>query len=395
MTQGAGDASKDTPHVPQPVHAFLALLQKLMRVPIRDVEVQGRDIARQATIALVPIDAFISAYRATILKAGAKDAIPPEALQRADQLLALVLEGYDRALREHDRYTAKLREEVLERRRREKQMQETQLRTEREIDAMREDMRLQTAFQVGQTLEQTKLQAQFKSHQREQADLIYALSHDLKSPTQTVLMLLDMFREDHSGKEVDFSLIGLSESTISRMQLMLESLRSLALAVDTDPIFEPLDLNTIVGDVIDDIQNEVVSSGAETDVGPLPAMEGIGFQMRHLFKHLLSNAIKFRHADRPVKITVRDVGHEHSSRVRLEISDNGIGIAPAYHESVFRLFNRLHTYEDYPGSGLGLALCTRIAQNHNGAITLRSQLGAGATFEVSLARQARRCPGLA
>ena len=109
-------------------------------------------------------------------------------------------------------------------------------------------------------------------------------------------------------------------------------------------------------------------------------------QLRLLFQNLICNAIKFRSPNRPLEVKIRSTGSRDGRKQRIAISDNGIGIAPEFHERIFGLFQRLHSYEAFPGSGLGLALCQRIVANHGDRIDLRSAPGEGSTFAFALPR---------
>ena len=128
---------------------------------------------------------------------------------------------------------------------------------------------------------------------------------------------------------------------------------------------------------LDNLRNAVNESGAVVTHDPLPTVMGDEKQWAQLFQNLLSNAIKFR-------------GHEppriHVSAKRTEVGwlfsirDNGIGLDPQYADRIFVIFQRLHTREDYPGTGIGLAICKKIVERHNGRIWVESDLGKGATF---------------
>ncbi|MDH5531730.1 MAG: ATP-binding protein, partial [Paracoccaceae bacterium] len=107
-------------------------------------------------------------------------------------------------------------------------------------------------------------------------------------------------------------------------------------------------------------------------------------QMRMLFQNLISNAIKFRDPARRLCVTIAGRTEETTGKAVFEISDTGIGIAPEHQQKVFGLFQRLHLHDDYPGSGLGLALCHRIVSNHGGEVGVTSVPGAGSTFTFTL-----------
>ena len=384
MRSQAKSAAHDLHDERDALAMFCHLLDNVIRAPVDDIDQQGADVAQLAVGQRMQFTPFIHAPRHALTSTPPGRQIGPRATARADELLSLVLDRFDRAFTDYGAYGNKLKAEVLERRRIEKKLLETQSMLERHNENAREELRLQTAFLVDRTKEQEKLLSKLKSQQREQADFTYAVSHDLKSPTNTVLMLLKLFREETTDHGLDVSLINMAETTLERMQTMLDSLLDLAQTVDAEPVFTSIDMNDLVQDVIADINEAVRTTSTTLDIGPLPVINGVEFQIRHLIQNLLSNAVKFRKPDAPLHICIEDVSFDESAFACIQVKDNGIGIAPAYPEEIFGIFSRLHTQEDYPGSGLGLALCKRVVENHKGKITVMSRLDFGSTFEVTL-----------
>jgi signal transduction histidine kinase len=128
-------------------------------------------------------------------------------------------------------------------------------------------------------------------------------------------------------------------------------------------------------------------------VEKLPVYNGVAFQLRQLFIHVLDNAIKFHQSGSTphVNVTVALVdgnsasGLDQSQRYyRIDVTDNGIGIEPQFLDRVFELFQRLHSKDKYPGSGIGLSICRKVLENHQGVITVTSTLGEGSTFSIYL-----------
>ena len=129
------------------------------------------------------------------------------------------------------------------------------------------------------------------------------------------------------------------------------------------------------------LQLSITQSGATITRDPLPAVKADGGQLEHLFLNLLGNAIKFRGQEPPAI----HVGAESTGRqARIYVKDNGIGIDPRYAERIFVIFQRLHRRDEYPGTGVGLALCKRIVERHGGRIWVESAPGEGATFHFTL-----------
>jgi signal transduction histidine kinase len=117
-------------------------------------------------------------------------------------------------------------------------------------------------------------------------------------------------------------------------------------------------------------------------LGKLPEIAADSLQMRQLFQNLISNALKFRLADTPPEISID--ASVTDGVAAITVRDNGIGFDPQYSRRIFRIFERLHSRSEYPGTGIGLALCRKIAERHGGTITAESSPGAGATFTVTI-----------
>jgi light-regulated signal transduction histidine kinase (bacteriophytochrome) len=144
-----------------------------------------------------------------------------------------------------------------------------------------------------------------------------------------------------------------------------------------------VDLNACLKQAMSNLRTVVEETHAQIRSPQLPASTGDQSQLVHVFQNLLSNAIKFR-GTRPPMVTI--TCEPHGSQWLLGVHDNGIGIPKEFTERIFELGRRLHTREEYPGSGIGLALCRRIVERHGGRIWAESQNGEGSTFYVLLPR---------
>jgi signal transduction histidine kinase len=147
-----------------------------------------------------------------------------------------------------------------------------------------------------------------------------------------------------------------------------------------------VDLNKVVDEVLDDM--EIINNKAKITKSNLPEISGHAIQMRQLFQNLISNAIKFNDSPEPlVDISseiVQDESAASGKTCKIYIKDNGIGFSPEYKTKIFEVFQRLHGKAEYPGTGMGLAICKKILENHNGNITVESEEGIGSTFIVEL-----------
>jgi signal transduction histidine kinase len=184
------------------------------------------------------------------------------------------------------------------------------------------------------------------------------------------------------------------QSAAARMQELIEGLLTLSRVTRRARNFEQVDLGEVVQQVISDLEAQLERVNGRVEIGKLPTIQAEPLQIRQLLQNLIANALKFHRADEPplVKIEARYVTpreqRAHRSladeKCRITIEDNGIGFEPQYAERIFGIFQRLHTRDVYEGTGIGLAICRRIAEFHGGQITVQSVPGKGSTFEVLL-----------
>lgn len=219
---------------------------------------------------------------------------------------------------------------------------------------------------------------------RELEQFTYAASHDLQEPLRMVSSYLQLIKERYSGELDDDAdvFIGFATEGAERMQDLVNDLLSLSRVRTTGRVFKPEDMNQILALVLTNMQLAAKESGADIQVDPLPTLPVDRTQMLQLFQNLISNALKYRRADKPPVITV-SVKRQSGSYV-FSVKDNGIGIDPAYHDRIFGMFQRLHSRREYPGTGVGLAICSKIVERHGGALWVESSTDKGATFFIKL-----------
>ncbi len=142
-----------------------------------------------------------------------------------------------------------------------------------------------------------------------------------------------------------------------------------------------MDMNKVVETVKNNLHVAIQEAGAQVSIEPLPTVLADESQMTQVLQNLISNAIKFRGTEGPkVEVSARHRGH----RWIIAVKDNGIGIDPKYHENIFKMFQRLHTRDKYPGTGIGLAISKKIVERHGGRIWVESEEGKGSTFFFTL-----------
>lgn len=144
---------------------------------------------------------------------------------------------------------------------------------------------------------------------------------------------------------------------------------------------EPVGLDAVLDDVLADLRIRIEESGGPVEVADLPSVEADVDQLRPLFSNLLSNALKYS-GDEPSMVRVS--GERDDEMVVVSVQDSGIGIAPGQQDRSFEMFQRLHSREERDGTGVGFALCQRIAERHGGDVEVESEPGVGTTFHVSL-----------
>ena len=211
----------------------------------------------------------------------------------------------------------------------------------------------------------------------------YVASHDLQEPLRMVTSSLELVDNrygdelDEDGEEfLEFAIDG-----AERMRQMIDGLLEYS-RVDThgDP-FEPVDLDDILEDVLEDLQIRIDERNAEITTDDLPCIDGDDSQLRQVFQNLLSNAIKYSE-DEPPQVDISATRDDEQWII--SVQDNGIGIDPDEQERIFEVFQRLHTHEEHSGTGIGLALCRRIVERHGGNIWVESGLDEGSTLSFTV-----------
>ena len=217
--------------------------------------------------------------------------------------------------------------------------------------------------------------------------MAFVVSHDLQQPLNVVsrnLEMLDDVTRDDLGGEARESLIHARRGAES-LQRMLDAMRGYARVETRARPPQPVDLGAVVDRVVDLLEEERVEVDAEITHDPLPVVHADEAQMEQLIQNLLTNALKYR-GDRSPRIHVgcRDEG----DRWRLRVQDNGIGVDPSEADRVFRMFQRLHTEDEVPGTGIGLAVCKRIVERHGGRIGVEPAPEGGSVFWLTLPKDA-------
>lgn len=249
----------------------------------------------------------------------------------------------------------------------EKEIEERKL-TEEKIRLLNEQL-LQNNIQLNNTVEELDRFA-------------YVASHDLQEPLRKILVFSDKIQTKYKGsldEELFQSLEKIAKAS-NRMQSLINDLLRFSRQTSAYEDFNYIPLNVVLQDVIADLEVEIEKASAKIQIENLPEIWGVSSQVRQLFQNLVSNAVKFRNKEAPpvVKIYAEPVKGFH----RIIVQDNGIGFDSKYADEIFMVFKRLHSYQEFEGSGVGLSICKKIIDKHNGFIKTESSLGKGSKFIV-------------
>lgn len=211
----------------------------------------------------------------------------------------------------------------------------------------------------------------------------YIASHDLREPLRMIASYSQLLEKNYEATFDERGKMFLSFLTdgAKRMNLLINDLLTYSRLDNKDEVPQEIDLEMVIERVLMNLDFAIKENKARIDRMPLPKVKGHFSQAVQLFQNLLNNAIKFKSEKTPhIQIKVE----ERTTEYLIRISDNGIGIAPDYHEHVFKVFKRLHTREQYDGSGIGLAICKKIVENMGGRIWVESVPGEGSVFSLTV-----------
>lgn len=225
---------------------------------------------------------------------------------------------------------------------------------------------------------------ELKRSNEELKQFAYVTSHDLQEPLRTIASFTQLLKRRYENKldEDADEFIDFIVSGADRMQTMIKALLDYSRVNTMGKEFEPYNFEEILDQTLRSLKIAIDESNAVIIRDPLPTMKVDDKQMIQLFQNLISNAIKFRKLDERMKIYISC--EKVSNNYLFSVSDNGIGMELQFKDRIFEVFQRLHTRDEYSGTGIGLAICKKIVERHGGQIWVESSFGKGSTFYFTI-----------
>jgi signal transduction histidine kinase len=218
---------------------------------------------------------------------------------------------------------------------------------------------------------------------RELEQFAYVASHDLQEPLRMVTSYVQLIEKRYKGKldENADLYIYYAVDGATRMQALINDLLAFSRVATKGKPLERTDSQKVINDVLKSLKTAIEEKHAKITIGPMPEVMADPIQLGQVFQNLISNAIKFNKGD---DVSVSVSAEPEGPMWRFTVSDNGIGIEPQYFDRIFIIFQRLHGKDEYPGTGIGLAIAKKIVERHGGEIRVESKPGEGSTFSFTI-----------
>lgn len=250
---------------------------------------------------------------------------------------------------------------------------------------------------AAETRELERKISELKRSNKDLEEFAYIASHDMHEPLRKVHSFADRLKVKFGGS-VEDEAKGYLDRILAATQnarLMIDGLMEFSRLSRNGFGFQKVSMNELVKEVLEDLELIIDETGTQVDVDALPSIEVIPIQMKQLFTNVILNAIKFRKEGSPPRLKIQSRKLEDAERIghaldspavhhQFTITDNGIGFEKEYAETIFQMFQRLNGKSEYPGSGIGLALCRKITDNHHGVIVATGIPGEGTTITLTL-----------
>jgi two-component system, chemotaxis family, CheB/CheR fusion protein len=271
-----------------------------------------------------------------------------------------------------------------------KQLQNELLQRKIEEEKIKAELLEETVVQRTKALMESNINLEKSNKELEAFN--YISSHDLQEPLRKIqtftLRLLEKEKQNLSDTGKDY--FHRLQEAAQRMQTLIQDLLAFSMIDKSEKKFERTDLRTIINEISSDLKESIAEKNATIKIGALCEVKVISYQFRQLFQNLISNSLKFSKTGTPPQITIscKKLSADSSKISKRKLTyhivftDNGIGFEQHFSEQIFELFQRLHSKDEFPGTGIGLAIVKKIVQNHNGEITATSELGKGVRFDI-------------
>jgi two-component system, chemotaxis family, sensor kinase Cph1 len=234
--------------------------------------------------------------------------------------------------------------------------------------------------------ERKKLEEDLKRSNDELKQFAYVASHDMQEPLRTIVSFTQLLARRYEGKldkDADEFIDYIVDAAI-RMKQQIEDLLEFSRVMNQCDNFEKINVNKVIKQVISSLKTLIDENNAEINCDQLPEIVADYGQLSRLFQNLIINSIKFKKPDEAPKIHISAKKDEENNEYIFSVSDNGIGIEPQYQDRIFTIFQRLHTIEEYQGTGIGLSVAKKIVEHHEGHIWVESKFGIGSTFYFTI-----------
>jgi signal transduction histidine kinase len=218
---------------------------------------------------------------------------------------------------------------------------------------------------------------------RELEQFAYVASHDLQEPLRMVISYMQLIERRYKGRldENADLYIYYAVDGATRMQVLINDLLAISRVSSQGKPLVRTDSQQVIDTVVKNLKMAIDERHAKITIGPMPEVMADPNQLGQVFQNLISNAVKFNRGE-DVQVSVS--AEQEGPMWRFTVSDNGIGIEPQYFDRIFVIFQRLHGKDEYPGTGIGLAICKKIVERHGGAIRVESEPGAGSKFSFTI-----------
>jgi signal transduction histidine kinase len=289
-----------------------------------------------------------------------------------------------RRMQEHlQAQNEQLEQEIRIRQQTETQLERSQQLLQQTNQELEQRIAERTAELVYTNKQLEKMNAELVCSNQELEKFAYVVSHDLQAPLRSIKMFAELLAQEYKDKlnsQADEYLDYITDSA-ERMQTLIKDLLAYCRAGKNEQTWISVDLKDVINNVLRDLEASIQESKARIKIERLPTVQANPREINQLFQNLISNGIKFRGKDTP-RIEIN--AQSQQQQWLISVKDNGIGIESQYQDKIFQIFQRLHSLEEYPGTGVGLAICQKIVERHGGSIWVESQPNRGSTFYFTL-----------